>query len=126
LKPSIDIATLGTSKGLLELYHVPSDAGTSYASGNDYSQPGVGFGHVGFTVPNVAETLERVNSFGYDVIKPLDEARVEQMAMPDEVVEGKCESVAEGYKYVFKQLAFVRDPDVSTSKSDWMVLLMMK
>lgn len=117
---SIGIATLGTSKGLLELYHVPSDANTPYASGNDYSKPGtVGFGHIGFTVPNVAETLERLKSFGYEIIKPLDEAKVEQMGMPDDVVEGKYEVVAKGYEHVFKQLAFIRDPDVSLSKDDW-------
>jgi hypothetical protein len=35
------------------------------------------------------------------------------MGMPDAVVEGKQGDVAEGYKHVFKQLAFVKDPDVS-------------
>jgi lactoylglutathione lyase len=43
----------------------------------------------------------------------LDEAKVEQMGMPDEVVIGKYGVVAEGYEHVFKQLAFVKDPDVS-------------
>lgn len=105
------IATLGTSKGLLELYHVPADSLTPYVSGNDYSA-GVGFGHVGFTVPDVAEALERVKSFGFEVIKPLDEAKTEQMGMPDEIVQGRHGEIAEGYKNVFKQLAFVKDPDV--------------
>ncbi|KAL5114381.1 hypothetical protein ACEQ8H_007730 [Pleosporales sp. CAS-2024a] len=102
---------VGTSKGLLELYHVPADANTPYVSGNDYAAPGVGFGHVGFTVPNVAESLERVRRFGYEVIKPLDDAEVGQMGMPDDIVKAKYERVAEGYKHVFKQLAFVKDPD---------------
>ncbi|KAH7095009.1 Glyoxalase/Bleomycin resistance protein/Dihydroxybiphenyl dioxygenase [Paraphoma chrysanthemicola] len=106
----VGIASLGTSKGLLELYHIPADL-TPYTSGNDYSQPGVGFGHVGFTVPDVAKALERVKSFGYEVIKPLDEASEEQMGLPDDVVKGKHEAVHEGYKHVFKQLAFVKDPD---------------
>lgn len=107
----VSISTLGTSKGLLELYHVPADSATPYVSGNDYAHPGIGFGHIGFTVPNVAETLERVKKFGYEVIKPLEEAEVGQMGMPQEVVEGKFGPVAEGYKGVFAQLAFVRDPD---------------
>jgi lactoylglutathione lyase len=107
------MATLGTSKGLLELYHIPSDSTASYSSGNDYSLPGVGFGHLGFTVPDVAETLERIKSFGYEAIKPLDDAKVEQMGLPDCVVEGRFGVVDEGYKHVFKQLAFVKDPDVS-------------
>ncbi|KAH6039029.1 hypothetical protein HBI54_166850 [Parastagonospora nodorum] len=107
----VGIATIGTSKGLLELYHVPADSDTPYTSGNDYSQPGVGFGHIGFTVPDVAVALERVKSFGYEVIKPLDEAKEEQMGMPDSVVQGKSGAVDEGYKRVFRQLAFVKDPD---------------
>jgi lactoylglutathione lyase len=98
---------------LLELYYIPADTDTPYESGNDYSKPGVGFGHIGFTVPDVAAALERVQSFGYEVIKPMDDAKVEQMALPDVVVEGKHGEIAEGYVHVFKQLAFVKDPDVS-------------
>ncbi|KAF2827251.1 Glyoxalase/Bleomycin resistance protein/Dihydroxybiphenyl dioxygenase [Ophiobolus disseminans] len=105
------MTTLGTSKGLLELYHIPADSNTPYASGNDYPGPGVGFGHIGFTVPDVAQTLERVKSFGCEVIKPLEEARVEQMGLPQDVVEGSHGEVHEGYKHVFRQLAFVKDPD---------------
>ncbi|KAF2258561.1 Glyoxalase/Bleomycin resistance protein/Dihydroxybiphenyl dioxygenase [Lojkania enalia] len=107
----VDISTLGASKGLIELYHIPADASTPYVSGNDYSAPGVGFGHIGFTVPDVAKTIERVKDFGYEVIKPLGEAKVEQMGLPDTVVKGNTGVVDEGYKHVFRQLAFVRDPD---------------
>jgi lactoylglutathione lyase len=107
------MATIGTSKGLLELYHIPSDSTTSYTSGNDYSSPGVGFGHIGFTVPDVAEALERIKSFGHEVIKPLDDAKVTQMGLPEPVVKGTFGRVDEGYSHVFKQLAFVKDPDVS-------------
>jgi catechol 2,3-dioxygenase-like lactoylglutathione lyase family enzyme len=81
--------------------------------GNDYSRPGIGFGHIGFTVPNVAETVERVKSFGFEIIKPLDEAKMTQFGMPDDVAQGKLGEVPEGYKHVFKQLAFAKDPDVS-------------
>lgn len=101
------------SQGLLELYHIPADASTPYASGNDYSKPGVGFGHIGFTVPDVAEATNRVKSFGFEVMKPLDEAKEDQMALPDEIVQGKHGEVVEGYKHIFKQLTFVKDPDVS-------------
>lgn len=66
----------------------------------------------------MSEALARVKSFGYEIIKPLDEAKVEQMGMPDAVVEGKQGDVAEGYKDVFKQLAFVKDPDVSVPIKD--------
>jgi lactoylglutathione lyase len=111
---NVDIKCIGTSKGLLELYHIPSDSSLSYTSGNDYDNPsGIGFGHIGFTVPDVAAALERVKSFGFEVIKPLDEAKVESMGVPGAVVSGQAGEVPEGYKNVFKQLAFVKDPDVS-------------
>lgn len=113
----VGIANLGTSKGLLELYHIPSDANMTYTSGNDYANNpgGMGFGHVGFTVPDVAEALERVKSFGFEVIKPLDEAAEAQMGVNGAVVSGEAGVVDEGYKHVFRQLAFVKDPDVSDS-----------
>lgn len=109
----LGIADIGTSKGLLELYHIPADETTPYSSGNDYAAPGVGFGHVGFTVPDVDVALERVQDFGYQVLKPLNEAKEEQMAIPKDAVDGKFGEVHQGYKHVFRQLAFVKDPDVS-------------
>ncbi|KAF2449066.1 Glyoxalase/Bleomycin resistance protein/Dihydroxybiphenyl dioxygenase [Karstenula rhodostoma CBS 690.94] len=107
------IATLGTSKGLLELYHIPADKDLEYTSGNAYGRAGagVGFGHVGFTVPDVQEALERVKEFGFEVIKPLGEDGEGGMGLPERVVKGEMGSVSEGYKHVFRQLAFVRDPD---------------
>jgi lactoylglutathione lyase len=107
------VSKLGTSKGLLELYHIPSDSSVQYKSGNDYSEPlGIGFGHIGFTVPDAVAAVERAKSFGYEVIKPLGEAKVEQMAVPRGVKDG---DVDEGYRHVFRQLAFVKDPDVSAA-----------
>lgn len=111
----VDFEALTKTKGLLELYHIPADADskTEYTSGNDYPGPGVGFGHIGFTVPDVSAAIQRAKEFGYEVIKPLDQAGEDQMAMPPAVVEGKYGPVSNGYKHVYKQLAFVRDPDVS-------------
>ncbi|KAF1950313.1 Glyoxalase/Bleomycin resistance protein/Dihydroxybiphenyl dioxygenase [Byssothecium circinans] len=111
----VSMGNLGTSKGLLELYHIPADASREYASGNEYgSNPaGVGFGHIGFTVPDVGAAIERVERFGYEVIKPLGEAEDEAMGVPVDEGSGQVEGglVDEGYKQVFRQLAFVRDPD---------------
>lgn len=111
------IATLGTSKGLLELYHIPADNELEYTSGNEYGKSGVGvgFGHVGFTVPDVKEALERVERFGFEIIKRLGEDKEDGMGLPEKVVRGEEGRVSEGYKHVFRQLAFVKDPDVSSS-----------
>lgn len=107
----VGISTIGTSKGLLELYYIPADASTDYASGNDYPGPGVGFGHIGFTVPDVSVALDRVAEFGFEVIKPLNEAKEDNMGLDLVQGHGKQDRVAEGYKHVFRQLAFVKDPD---------------
>ncbi|KAI5781536.1 Glyoxalase/Bleomycin resistance protein/Dihydroxybiphenyl dioxygenase [Geopyxis carbonaria] len=108
------IATLGQRKGLLELYHIPHDATPAYASGNE---PGnYGFGHVGFTVPDVAVALERLLRVcpGTEVVKGLGGDGFGTMGVPVPEGMGEREAgerVEEGYKAVFRQLAFVRDPD---------------
>jgi len=100
----VQIQNLGTSKGLLELYHVPHGP-KSYRNGNENG--GEGFGHIGFTVPDVEAALQRVKDFGFEVIKPLGEAKTEQYGVGG-VEDGV---VDEGYNHVFRQLAFVKDPD---------------
>jgi lactoylglutathione lyase len=104
---NVTMENMGTASGLLELYHIPGHLKT-YKNGNENG--GEGFGHLGFTVPDVQAILKRVADFGYKVIKPLGEAKTSQLGVPDFV---KGEDVAEGYKYVFRQLAFIVDPDVS-------------
>ncbi|RFU33981.1 hypothetical protein B7463_g2359, partial [Scytalidium lignicola] len=101
------IATLGTSQGLIELYHIPGGP-ERYRNGNEEGGMQGGFGHIGFTVPDVEKALERVRGFGYEVIKPLGEAKGEQYGVPDFLDATK---VDEGYNHVFRQLAFVKDPD---------------
>jgi lactoylglutathione lyase len=104
---NISMSNMGTASGLLELYHIPGHL-NQYKNGNENG--GEGFGHLGFTVPDVEEVLGRVKEFGYRVIKPLGEDAVEGMGVPGFV---KAEDVEDGYRHVFRQLAFVVDPDVS-------------
>ncbi|KAH7321967.1 Glyoxalase/Bleomycin resistance protein/Dihydroxybiphenyl dioxygenase [Rhexocercosporidium sp. MPI-PUGE-AT-0058] len=115
----VAIADLGTSKGLLELYYIPPKEGdtessnTPYRNGNETDGLGQGFGHLGFTVPDVKELLERAKEFGYEILKPLGESQAHQYGVPG-LEEGKVDEgrdVVEGYKFVFRQLAFLRDPD---------------
>ncbi|KAL7270872.1 hypothetical protein RUND412_006410 [Rhizina undulata] len=100
--------SLGTRKGLIELYHIPHDTQNTYENGNEKGR--YGFGHVGFTVPDVAKCLERLKNVCPDlvVLKGLGEDAFGSMGVPGEGAEGEVE---EGYKNVFRQLAFVKDPD---------------
>jgi lactoylglutathione lyase len=110
------LRTLGTRKGLLELYHIPHDETMKYESGNG---PGIpGFGHVGFTVPNVVAALERLKKVcpGVRVLKDVGVGKFETMGVPglgvgEERAGTENDIVEEGYKKVFRQLAFVEDPD---------------
>ncbi|KAG4431191.1 hypothetical protein IFR05_013317 [Cadophora sp. M221] len=114
----VGIADLGTSKGLLELYHIPPKQGDKepskpYRNGNETDAHGPGFGHLGFTVPDVKEVLERAKEFGYEIIKPLGESQAHQYGVEglEEGMVSEGRDVVEGYKFVFRQLAFLKDPD---------------
>jgi hypothetical protein len=45
------------------------------------------------------------------------------MGMPQEAISGRFGEVAEGYKFLLRQLAFVKDPDVSKAdvEANWPV-----
>ncbi|KAF8251457.1 hypothetical protein K440DRAFT_613217 [Wilcoxina mikolae CBS 423.85] len=106
------LATLGKRKGLIELYHIPHDKQEAYDNGNVEGR--YGFGHVGFTVPDVAKALERLKEIcpETDILKGLGEDAFRTMGVPRvEGDEREDSMVEEGYKAVFRQLAFVRDPD---------------
>ena len=78
---------MGTATGLLELYYIPGHFDV-YKNGNENG--GEGFGHVGFTVPDVEVTLKRVANSGYKIIKPLGEAKTEQFGVPDSCERWRC------------------------------------
>ncbi|KAA8912976.1 Glyoxalase/Bleomycin resistance protein/Dihydroxybiphenyl dioxygenase [Sphaerosporella brunnea] len=103
--------TLGARKGLLELYHVPHDEQESYATGNE--KDALGFGHMGFTVPDVAVAIERLKKVypELEVLKGLGDDSFASMGIPPTRRGGEDNDVQAGYKAVFRQLAFVKDPD---------------
>ena len=108
--------------GLLELYHVhgsETQAPDYYSNGN--TPPDLGFGHLGFTVPNVPEALARLKENGVEVVKDLgvcDRASIPISDWENErgvgvEVKGTESEIHPEYAKVFNKIAFVRDP-VST------------
>lgn len=104
------------SLGLLELKHIhgserPTDEG-GYVISNGNQPPNLGFGHLGFTVPDVNATVERLRAAGVRVVKglgfngresiPLTEWERERGVGVDEMVES--------YKETIKHVAHVADP----------------
>ncbi|KAJ9223572.1 hypothetical protein DTO271D3_5886 [Paecilomyces variotii] len=103
--------------GLLELYHVhgtekpEEEGGFPISTGNE--PPALGFGHLGFTVPDVREALNRLKGEGVRVIKDLGEAERKDVPLSEwEEKRGVGGGeVHEDYKRIFEQIAFVADPD---------------
>lgn len=113
--------------GLLELYHLhgtekltPEEFRREYL-GNVQPVPlpdgagaaTIGFGHLGFTVPDVPAALERLKRNGVKVWKDLGVATRASVPLREE--ESSKDGVAQGelhenYKMIYKQMAFVVDP----------------
>ena len=103
--------------GLLELAHFHgAEKRPHSATKSDEIRPATGFGHIGFTVPDVYATVERLRLEGVEVIK----GAVPKVAGPnDKPLDGKWEEEELSVKRedlppVFRNMldhnAFVRDP----------------
>ncbi|RDW90289.1 putative lactoylglutathione lyase (Glo1) [Aspergillus mulundensis] len=112
-----DNKTLTSTLGLLELYHIhgsekdTAEGGYEMSTGN--VPPHLGFGHLGFTVPDVPSALERLRNAGVKVIKDLGVTTRESIPL-SKWEEERGVGVGEihpTYKAVFDQIAFVADPD---------------
>ena len=108
------VAKLQHTLGLLELYHVHGSEKQSpdyYSVGNE--PPSLGFGHLGFTVPDVPAAVKRLEEGGVKVLKPLGVTTRESIPLSkweEENGVGVGEVHAE-YAKVFNNIAFVTDPD---------------
>jgi len=105
---------LSQTLGLLELYHIHGSekmAPGYYSTGND--APQLGFGQVGFTVPNVPETVERLRKDGVKILKELGSAKREDVPLTkwEESNGIGVGEIHQNYKHIFEQIAFVTDPD---------------
>ncbi|KIW66077.1 lactoylglutathione lyase [Phialophora macrospora] len=106
--------------GLLELYHVhgsEKQPAGYYSTGNE---PGhLGFGHLGFTVPNVPKALQRLKEAGVEVVKDLGVCTRQSIPISDwenerrvgVEVKGTDSEIHPEYAKVFNKIAFVKDPD---------------
>ena len=109
-------ANLQHTLGLLELYHVHGSEKQDpkyYSTGN--TPPHLGFGHLGFTVPDVPAALSRLEASGVPIIKPLNIATPRSIPISEwEESHGIGIGPAEihpNYAAVFNNIAFVQDPD---------------
>jgi lactoylglutathione lyase len=107
---------LTQTPGLLELYHVhgtekaDAEGGFNMSTGN--TPPYLGFGHLGFTVPDVASTLERLRKEGVPVIKELGNSLRESVPLSswEEERGVGVGAIHPNYQKLFDQIAYVADP----------------
>jgi lactoylglutathione lyase len=109
-------AKLQHTLGLLELYHIhgsESQPEGYYETGN--RPPALGFGHLGFTVPDVPKALERMRKAGVKVVKEVGKGTTTRRAIPLSEEEEKrglgLEDIHGNYAAVFDNIGFVLDPD---------------
>lgn len=99
--------------GLLELYHVHGSEKEEpgyYSTGN--TAPHLGFGHLGFTVPDVPKALERMRKAGVTIVKDLGVTSRKTIPLSQwEADRGNgLGGIDAGYKRTFDQIAFIQDP----------------
>ncbi|PNP73560.1 hypothetical protein FNYG_13105 [Fusarium nygamai] len=118
-KFAVDTLTnLPHTLGLLELFHVHGSEKQGpkfYATGN--TPPNLGFGHLGFTVPNVQQALVRLIAHGVPVFKdvgPCEEPILisywEKQRGVGVSVKGTESELHPNYAKLLEQIAFVQDP----------------
>ncbi|KAF5706656.1 lactoylglutathione lyase [Fusarium globosum] len=112
------ITNLPHTLGLLELFHIHGSEKQQsgfYSTGN--TPPNLGFGHLGFTVPNVSQALMRLRAQGVPVLKDIGpcEAPIlisdwEKQRGVGVSVKGTDSELHPGYAKLLEQIAFIQDP----------------
>ncbi|KAL2404112.1 hypothetical protein ABEF95_002550 [Exophiala dermatitidis] len=107
-------SVLTQTLGLLELchYHGSENQPKGYIS-TGTKPPHLGFNHLGFTVPSVPETVERLRSAGVRIVKDYGQGPVE--GIPTTTWEREqgvaIDELSAGFFNIINQVAFVEDPN---------------
>jgi lactoylglutathione lyase len=109
--PSDILKTSGLRSGLLELIHVHEKAekisGVKSAE-RPRSNMLTGFGHLGFTVPDVKELLRKGESAGYEVLKWPGDTSLGALELSD----ASCQYlIHDRFRELYTQVGFLKDPD---------------
>lgn len=105
--------------GLLELFHMHGAENKPdgfYGSGN--TPPYLGFCHLGFSVPDLSETLKRLKEAGVAVVKDIGAASRRDIPIADweneqgvgVEVKGTESEIHPTFKQIFANFAYVQDP----------------
>ncbi|KEF51207.1 uncharacterized protein A1O9_12710 [Exophiala aquamarina CBS 119918] len=105
-----DIAkSMSSRAGLLELVHVPrSERNEGFSGLGDHTFLNRGFGHLGFCVPSVEETLKRARSEGWTVLKATNDVSLNAMDLSESRTSTPLHP---DFLVSFRQVGFISDPD---------------
>ncbi|KAK5138438.1 hypothetical protein LTR08_000024 [Meristemomyces frigidus] len=105
---------MGTTKGLLELVHIHGSEieGKHYRYDSGNEPPTLGFGHLGFQVPDVQATVARLAEHGVEVVKHVGSSSRQSAGLTEWEAErgvgvGKLQ---QKFRAVLERIAFVKDP----------------
>ncbi|KAH8816700.1 hypothetical protein F5884DRAFT_853135 [Xylogone sp. PMI_703] len=105
------MSNLGARSGLLELIHVHSSQRgipNSETAGKLEKQWQLGFGHLGFTTPNVFDLLQTADREGWKVLKWPHELGTEALNLPESLQKLELH---EKFVKLYMQIGFIQDPD---------------
>jgi lactoylglutathione lyase len=109
--PSDILKTSGLRSGLLELVHVHEKAERNdgaISGGKPCSEGSTGFGHLGFTVPDVTALLRKGESAGHKVLKWPGDVGLFALGLLD----ASCQHlIHDRFRKLYTQVGFLRDPD---------------
>jgi lactoylglutathione lyase len=110
--PSDILKTSGLRSGLLELVHVHETAerngGVTSAEKSCSEMVRTGFGHLGFSVPDVNALLRKGESAGYEVLKWPGDISLGAL----ELLDASCQHMLhDRFRGLYTQVGFLRDPD---------------
>ena len=109
--PSDILKTSGLRSGLLELVHVHKKAesnGGSTSAGQSCSEIRTGFGHLGFTVPDVDKLLRKGESAGYKVLKWPGDISLRALGLLNASYQ---HLIHNQFRALYAQVGFLRNPD---------------
>lgn len=109
--PSDILKTSGLRSGLLELIHVHEKAeenGGAASAKDSCSGVLTGFGHLGFTVPDVNELLKKGEGAGYEVLKWPGDVSLGALELSD---ASSQHLLHDHFRGLYSQVGFLRDPD---------------
>ncbi|KAK4539200.1 hypothetical protein LTR36_001158 [Oleoguttula mirabilis] len=106
---------MGTTKGLLELVHVHGSEveGKDYKYNGGNEPPSLGFGHLGFQVPDVKATVDRLAEHGVEVVKSVGSSSRQSAGLTEWEAERGVGvgDLQDKFRAVLEKIAFVKDPD---------------